>query len=105
MVEQQLSGIVAEEATASSAGPRCRAAGRPGTHGGASCRPDLLIVKLEAAGVWMQFRDVFEVDGAPVRDRDERLVRSLLEPPASVAAQKAAILRRARATTSAVSGT
>ena len=39
---------------------------------------DLLIVKLESAGLVTQFRDVFDVDGAPVRDRDERLMKLFL---------------------------
>ena len=41
---------------------------------------DLLIVKLESAGLVTQFRDVFDVDGAPVRDRDERLMKLFLQP-------------------------
>src|SRR5580765_1819819 len=48
---------------------------------------DLLIVKLESAGLVTQFRDVFDVDGAPVRDRDERLMKLFLEPTRSVADQ------------------
>ena len=46
---------------------------------------DFLIVKLESAGIWLQFRDVFDVDGTPVRDRDERLLKLLLEPAGSPA--------------------
>ena len=53
---------------------------------------DLLIVKLESAGLLMQFRDVFDVDGAPVRDRDERLMKLFLQPTGSVAQQLEAIL-------------
>ena len=53
---------------------------------------DLLIVKLESAGLLMQFRDVFDVDGAPVRDRDERLMKLFLQPTGSVADQLEAIL-------------
>jgi hypothetical protein len=40
----------------------------------------------------MQFRDVFEVDGTPVRDRDQRLMKLLLEPAGSPAEQMAGIL-------------
>jgi hypothetical protein len=40
----------------------------------------------------MQFRDVFDVDGAPVRDRDERLMKLFLQPTGSVADQLEAIL-------------
>ena len=48
---------------------------------------DLLIVKLESAGLLLQFRDVFDVDGAPVRDRDERLMKLFLQPTGSAADQ------------------
>jgi hypothetical protein len=43
-------------------------------------RSDLLLVKLAGEDRWLQFRDVFEVDGKPVRDRDERLYRLFIEP-------------------------
>ena len=38
---------------------------------------DLLLVKPPGADAWVEFRDVFEVDGTPVRDRDERLVNAV----------------------------
>jgi hypothetical protein len=44
-------------------------------------KADLLMVRPAAEGRWMQFRDVYEVDGRPVRDRDERLARLFLQPP------------------------
>src|SRR6185295_7565474 len=50
-------------------------------------RSDLLLVKPEGATRWVQFRDVFEVDGKPLRDRSERLVKLFLEPTASSAQQ------------------
>jgi hypothetical protein len=43
-------------------------------------KSDLLLVRLAGDDRWIQFRDVFEVDGQPVRDRDERLYRLFLEP-------------------------
>jgi hypothetical protein len=36
---------------------------------------------------WVAFRDVFEVDGQPVRDRDTRLQKLFLEAPAQAIAQ------------------
>ena len=36
-------------------------------------RSDMMFVQLPAAVSWLGFRDVFEVDGEPVRDRDARL--------------------------------
>jgi hypothetical protein len=55
-------------------------------------RSDLLLVKPRGARDWLQFRDVYEVDDRPVRDRDNRLVRLFLDPPDSTSAQVTAIL-------------
>jgi hypothetical protein len=44
---------------------------------------DLMLVKPEASADWMQFRDVYEVDGVPVRDRAERLTKIFSDPSAS----------------------
>jgi hypothetical protein len=41
---------------------------------------DFLLVKSQATSDWHVFRDVFEVNGAPVRDRDERLTKLFLTP-------------------------
>lgn len=43
-------------------------------------KSDVLLVRLAGDDRWIQFRDVFEVDGQPVRDRDERLYRLFIEP-------------------------
>jgi cell wall assembly regulator SMI1 len=43
-------------------------------------KSDVLLVRAPAGDRWIQFRDVFEVDGKPVRDRDERLARLFLLP-------------------------
>jgi hypothetical protein len=53
---------------------------------------DLLLVKPSPNREWLQFRDVFEVDGNPVRDRTERLTRLFLRPSASTSAQIEQIL-------------
>ena len=41
-------------------------------------RSDLLLVR--SPDQWISFRDVFEVDGQPVRDREDRLKRLFLDP-------------------------
>src|SRR5262245_52180018 len=46
-------------------------------------RSDLLLVRPLGEESWLQFRDVFEVDGKPVRDRDERLEKLFLKPSAT----------------------
>jgi hypothetical protein len=45
-------------------------------------KSDVLLVRAPAGDRWIQFRDVFEVDGKPVRDRDERLTKLFLQPSA-----------------------
>src|SRR4051794_32083916 len=42
-------------------------------------RSDVLTIRDEAEG-WIGFRDVYEVDGRPVRDRTDRLTRLFIEP-------------------------
>src|SRR5260370_1392492 len=74
--QRQLSGIVAEEQYLQDV----RSPRRWGKIGGPGVPPgrhrelkaDLLLVKPIGSNRWMQFRDVFEVDGRPVRDRSER---------------------------------
>jgi hypothetical protein len=53
---------------------------------------DLLLVKPDGFRAWMEFRDVFEVDGQPVRERNDRLVKLFLEPSPSTNEQIRTIL-------------
>ena len=50
-------------------------------------KSDLLLVKPIGGDRWIQFRDVFDVDGKTVHDRSERLMRLFLNPSASSASQ------------------
>ena len=50
-------------------------------------RSDFLLVKTEADEGWVSFRDVYDVNGAPVRDRDDRLKKLFLEPSVDSARQ------------------
>ena len=78
--ERQYSGLVAEEEfRQSSRGRNVR------------LRSDYLLVKPEKSPLWVSFRDVYEVDGVAVRDRDDRLRRLFLEPGADIGAQLQAI--------------
>jgi len=52
-------------------------------------RSDFLLVRYPGDAQWQSFRDVAEVDGKPVRDKEERLTKLFLEPAASA-------VRRAR---------
>ena len=60
-------------------------------------RSDFLIVQIPGGMDWLSFRDVFEVDGKPVRDRDERLVKLFLEPPSESLVRRASEIDRAGA--------
>jgi hypothetical protein len=59
-------------------------------------RSELALVRYPGATQWLMFRDVHEVDGKPVADRDERLQRLFLEPPRS-ALRRAAEIAQASA--------
>lgn len=43
-------------------------------------KSDVLLTRPPGSSRYVQFRDVFEVDGRQVRDRDERLLQLFLEP-------------------------
>jgi hypothetical protein len=82
--ERDLSGIVAEEhyiqnveALDARASPSVPS--RPDvTH--RELRSDLVLVHAERSDEYVQFRDVFEVDGQPVRDRNDRLLLLFTRP-------------------------
>ena len=48
---------------------------------------DYLLVQIPGSSEWMPFRDVYSVDGVPVRDRNDRLLKIFLEPGASTIAR------------------
>jgi len=88
--EQRLSGIVAEETYAQEAR---ELNGRRQDPMRRTLRSDLLLVKLSPTTDWLQLRDVFEVDGEPVRDRDERLLKLFVAPTRSTEARISTILK------------
>jgi hypothetical protein len=55
-------------------------------------KSDLLLVRPVGAEGWLQFRDVTEVDGRRLRDRNDRLARLFLEPSRSTAEQARKIM-------------
>jgi hypothetical protein len=55
-------------------------------------RSDLILVRPAGSRDWLQLRDVFEVDGHPVRDRSERLAKLLNEASRFADAQIASII-------------
>ncbi len=87
--ERELSGIVAEEHYTQDSD----IADRPFlTH--REMKSDVLLVQTTGAEgeAYVQFRDVFEVDGNPVRDRSERLLTLFMEPSESSRRQASQIM-------------
>lgn len=88
--QQKLAGIVAEEHYVQRSLRRFLSPLNRSTADALRSRDlksDLLLLKPEGADRWIQFRDVFEVDRRPVRDRNERLVKLFLDPTSSTASQ------------------
>jgi hypothetical protein len=88
--QRQLSGIVAEESYTQDAATPLMAAGSPfrrelDSH--RELKSDLLLVRPVGTSQYVEFRDVFEVDGKPVRDRQERLTTLFLEGTSSATQQ------------------
>ena len=83
--QKQLIGVVAEEHYRQNALNVSR--GGRQSRQFRELRSDLLLVKLPDEDHWLQFRDVFEVDRKPVRDRDQRLYKLFVTPTADARAQ------------------
>ena len=89
--ERTFVGVVAEETYRQQVripgGPTCADFRPKPTVQRRDLKSDVLLVRAPAGDRWIQFRDVFEVDGKPVRDRDERLTKLFLQPSADAARQ------------------
>jgi hypothetical protein len=93
---QQLAGIVAEETYLQEV-HRVPSAGRVVPVTKRSLRSDLLLVRRPGEDRYVEFRDVFAVNGAQVRDREERLTALFLDPtPADTQRLKSIINESAR---------
>ena len=90
-LHDQLVNVVMEERYEQ----RLWAAGRPGPRPAERVilRSDYFLVRLEGSAQPFGFRDVFEADGVPVRDRDERLAALFRDPSATATEQIVGILR------------
>jgi hypothetical protein len=83
--QEQLIGMTAEESYVQTATTSGRTVQR-------TQKSDvLLLVRIEGADLWVQFRDVFEVDGKAVRNRDDRLAKLFLNPTRTLREQLRAI--------------
>ncbi len=72
--QKRLAGIVSEEFYRQNVVATSRT-GRFSPRQYRELRSDLLLVRPGEDESWLQFRDVFEVDRKPIRDRDERLYK------------------------------
>jgi hypothetical protein len=88
--QNRLAGIVAEEQYRQNVMVTQRR-GSPTSRQYRLLRSDLLLVSNGREGSWLQFRDVFEVDRKPIRDRDERLYKLFVGASADAAKQAEAI--------------
>jgi hypothetical protein len=88
--QRQLSGIVAEEEYVQDVAYTARIGGGSGRT--RKLRSDLMLIKPADADRYVELRDVFEVDGAPVRERQDRLQPLLRENSATAGSQLAAII-------------
>jgi hypothetical protein len=94
----RVSGLVTAESYVQDVFPPInRFGGRPGQRSYSGplhreLKSDLLLVRPVGADGWMQFRDVTEVDGKKLKDRNDRLARLFLEPSKSTASQSRKIM-------------
>jgi hypothetical protein len=79
--QKQLAAIVSEEHYRQQVIVSMRS-GRTGGRQYRELKSDVLLVKPGEGESWLQFRDVFEVDRKPVRDRDQRLYKLFVEAKA-----------------------
>ena len=89
---RQLASVVAEERYVQEVKAFAKRQGRPPTPPRTELHSDLLLVRPASGSEWIEFRDVFEVNGIAVRDRTERLTHLFLEGSPSAEQQIGEIL-------------
>jgi hypothetical protein len=81
---EKFSNVVSEETYIQDSSVPMQSAmllGRPGSGTrNRVLKSDFLLVSVSSAQDWVPFRDVFEVDGQLIRDRDSRLAKLFLKP-------------------------
>jgi len=90
---KQLSGIVAEEDYWQDTATNQRYADAVIVAPARRLKSDLLLVKPADSTRYVELRDVFEVDGVPVRDRQARLEKLLRDPSVAAESQIGSILK------------
>lgn len=84
--QRELPSIVAEEHYVQIA-TNSGASSRGATSSERVLRSDVLMITVPGTIGWVSFRDVFEVDGQRIRDREDRLLKLLQSPSADAMAQ------------------
>jgi hypothetical protein len=88
----QLSGIVSEETYTQELRSKLDSSFQVPLPSRRLLKSDLLLVKPARENRYVEYRDVYEVDGAAVRDRQERLTALFLAPGANSGRQLATII-------------
>ena len=78
--EAEFSSVVSEERYEQNALPGSRTFVGGPRLGHRETVSDFLLVRLPESPDWLPFRDVYEVDGAPVRDHEQRLAKLFVAP-------------------------
>jgi hypothetical protein len=89
---RQFAGVVAEERYVQEVKAFAKRAGQLTKQMRSELRSDLLLVRPSNGDSWAEFRDVFEVNTMPVRDRTDRLTHLFLEGSPSAREQIGKIL-------------
>ena len=89
--ETTFSSVVSEERYEQSAMPGSRTTVGGLRLGHRDMVSDFLLVRLPDAPDWLPFRDVYEVDGQPIRDHEQRLVDLFVKPDRTSAERAAEI--------------
>src|SRR5471032_2541219 len=76
---RQLSGVVAEERYTQEVKALANQSSWRSVQRRTELKSDLFLVQPSGGGDWIEFRDVFEANGTPVRDRAERLTKLFLD--------------------------
>ncbi len=94
---KQLSGIIAEETYRQEMAATARISNSILVSPARTLRSDLVLIKPRDSDRYVEFRDVFEVDGRPVRSRGARLEALLHDPTAAAGATLQSIIAESAA--------
>jgi hypothetical protein len=94
---QQLAGIVAEETYHQEVASTARISNSAAINPARTLKSDLLLIRPRDSNRYVELRDVFEVDGRPVRSRGSRLEALLRDPTAAASTTVQSIIAESAA--------